>query len=90
LHGTKRSNFLKKNQRQWKHGITATLYPENDNSFKLLKKAGIQRQQLITDPETEETFYRVWIADFDIINATKNKPVVPSINVCRNFQFSTN
>jgi RimJ/RimL family protein N-acetyltransferase len=53
--------FLKANQNCWKRRITATVYPGNEKSFYLLSKWGIERQELITDNDTGETFIKVWL-----------------------------
>lgn len=56
-------NYIKTMQDTWKRRIIATVYPENKNSIKLLKQVGIDRQELITDSETGETFSKVWISE---------------------------
>jgi RimJ/RimL family protein N-acetyltransferase len=55
--------FIKAKQSDWKRRIIATIYPENAHSYKLLEQIGIERQQLITDAETGETFKKVWIKE---------------------------
>ena len=55
-------NFLKANQYLWKRRITATIYPDNNISFQLLRQWGIEREALITDRETGETFSKVWLS----------------------------
>lgn len=52
-------NYIKTKQGIWKRRITATVYPENKNSLELLKQVGVERQELITDSETGETFSKV-------------------------------
>lgn len=54
-------SFLKANQGLWKRRITATVYPGNDRSFELLRKWGIEKESLVTDRETGETFRKVWL-----------------------------
>jgi RimJ/RimL family protein N-acetyltransferase len=53
--------FIKAKQSDWKRTIIATIYPENEHSYKLLEQIGIERQELITDAETGETFKKVWM-----------------------------
>lgn len=54
-------NFIKAKQTDWKCRIIATVYPENEHSYKLLEQIGIERQELTTDVETGETFQKIWI-----------------------------
>jgi len=54
-------NFLKANQHLWKRRITATINPGNNISLQLLREWGIERETLITDRETGETFSKVWL-----------------------------
>lgn len=54
-------NYIKTKQSSWDRRITATVYPENNNSFELLEQVGVHRRKLITDSETGETFSKVWL-----------------------------
>lgn len=54
-------SFIKAKQTDWKCRIIATVYPKNEYSYKLLEQIGIERQELITDEETGESFKKVWI-----------------------------
>ena len=59
---TEALNLLKANKTKWKRKITATISPQNTNSMSLLKKWGIEKKELIKEPETGESFLKLTLS----------------------------
>ena len=57
---------FKNRQSDWERIIIATTSPDNDISIALLKKWGIERQEILTDPDTAEQFYKFYLVS-DIV-----------------------
>jgi len=55
--------LLKQNQKSWKRRLIATVSPENTSSISLLEKIGIDKKEILVDPESGSETFKLTLAE---------------------------
>lgn len=56
-------SLLKQQQKIWRKRIIATISPNNLNSIALLQKWGIDKKEILADPDTGEKYFKFLLAE---------------------------